>query len=71
MPKTRKRRIQAGAKSIAVRIKKKVGGRKSTKGLNQMADWDLWETRERARPRDRQKITRELDRRIKTIGLTC
>lgn len=63
MPKTRKRRLQAGAKSVAVRIKKKVGGRKSTKGLNQMNRSDILDVIQKGRPRDRAKAMREFHRR--------
>lgn len=60
MPKNRKRVIQKGAKSVAIRTKHKIGGRKSNRGVQQMSIADLEKIAATCRPRDRFKITREL-----------
>lgn len=60
MPKNRKRVIQSGAKSIAVRTKFKIGGRKSNKGVKQMSNTELRTSLKTCRPRDRHKIVREM-----------
>jgi phage FluMu protein gp41 len=65
MSKTRKRNTQKGAKSIAVRIKHKIGGRKSTRGLRQMSMRDVMHAEQYGRPRDRAKATQEFYRRLR------
>ena len=60
MPKNRKRSKQPGAKSIAIRTKHKIGGRKSGRGVKQMNNADLRDSLKTCRPRDRQKIIREM-----------
>lgn len=65
MSKTRKRNTQKGAKSIAVRIKHKIGGRKSTRGLRQMSMKEIGEATQKGRPRDRAKAVREWYRRLR------
>ena len=55
MPKSRKRQIQPGAKSIAIRTKNKIGGRKSSRGTNTMSDEDLIKTLGNCRKRDHNK----------------
>ena len=62
MPKNRKRNTQKGAKSISIRTKFKVGGRKSGRGLKQMSTSALESLG--GRPRDQAKVRRELARRI-------
>ena len=64
MPKTRRRNNQKGAKSIAVRIKHKIGGRKSTRGLRQMSMKDISHASQNGRPRDKAKAWREFQRRL-------
>ena len=63
MPKTRRRNNQKGAKSIAVRIKHKIGGRKSTRGVKQMSTDALEKAFTKCRRKDRAKIWREYSRR--------
>lgn len=64
MPKTRARNPQKGAKSLAKRIKFKIGGRKSEKGVKQMSFTELTKLVSRPiRPRDTQKIINEMVRR--------
>jgi hypothetical protein len=64
MPKTRKRLNQKGAKSVSVRIKHKIGGRKSTRGVKQMSSIEMARIFDTCRPRDRFKILRENRGRI-------
>ena len=54
MPKNRKRVIQKGAKSEAIRTKHKIGGRKSSKGVKQMSLTDMEAIAATCRPRDRK-----------------
>lgn len=63
MPKTRKRALQAGAKSTAIRIKHKIGGRKSTHGLKQLSLAQLAVMVRRADRKDVVKIFAEWRRR--------
>lgn len=56
MPKNRRRNNQKGAKSISIRTKFKIGGRKSAKGAKQMSDSELESELERCRKRDRNKL---------------
>ena len=58
MPKTRKRLQQVGAKSV--RIKHKIGGRKSSRGVKQMSNADLFNFQDTCRPRDRNKVVVEM-----------
>ena len=64
MPKNRKRNPQKGAKSISIRTKFKIGGRKSNRGVKQMSLEDLNASIDRVRPRDRFKIIREARDRL-------
>jgi hypothetical protein len=57
MPKNRKRVVK-GAKSVPIRTKNKIGGRKSGQGVKQMSTDAL--LMGRARMRDRFKLKREL-----------
>lgn len=66
MPKNRKQTKRKGAKSIAIRTKHKIGGRKSSKGLKQMSKADLLDACSKARPRDQQKAWKELNFRLQT-----
>ncbi len=63
MPKNRKRQIQRGAKSVAIRTKFKIGGRKSSRGAEQMSDAELQETLSKARKRDRNSLRQILENR--------
>ena len=56
MPKNRKRVIQSGAKSVSIRTKHKIGGRKSGKGTGTMTNRELHDAYLRGRPRDRNKL---------------
>jgi len=58
MPKNRKRVVK-GAKSVAIRTKHKIHGRKSGQGVKQMTVLGL-QAVQLNRPRDRNKIDREL-----------
>jgi hypothetical protein len=64
MPKNRRRNTQKGAKSISIRTKHKIGGRKSNKGVKQMSVSEMNEIFERCRPRDRFKLVREARNRL-------
>lgn len=61
MPKARIWR--RGFKSIAKKIKFKIGGRKSTKGAFQMTTSELTSTLNSVRKRDRNKLRRALENR--------
>ena len=63
MPKNRKRTIQPGAKSIAIRTKHKIGGRKSGTGVKQMPTAMLQGKLANARKRDIPTLMNELQRR--------
>ena len=63
MPKTRKRVNQAGAKSIGIRIKHKIGNRKSSKGANQIGLKELGEMLQTVEKRDRNMLRRMIDAR--------
>ena len=63
MPKNRKRVIQKGAKSVSIRTKHKIGGRKSGNGVKQMSTKDLTDMLPRLRKRDYRKVETELDNR--------
>jgi len=62
MPKNRRRRVLAGAKSIAIRTKNKIGGRKSGRGTGQMSTDDIVFLKN-FRKRDRNKLRRALEAR--------
>lgn len=64
MSKSRKR-IVKGAKSVAIRTKHKIGGRKSSQGVKQMSTDAL--LMGRARLRDRFKLKCELIHRGVTV----
>ncbi len=59
MPKTRDRVTQPGAKSVAARIKNKIGGRKSRRGTGQMST-DAMLFLQQVRKRDKNKLRRAL-----------
>jgi len=63
MPKNRKRVIQPGAKSVAVRTKNKIGGRKSSRGVGTMSNPDLQAALAKCRKRDRNKLVRAFEAR--------
>jgi hypothetical protein len=56
MPQNRKRVVMPGAKSIGIRTKFKIGGRKSSRGAKQMSESDLNEALGKVRKRDRNKL---------------
>lgn len=64
MSKNRKKAARKGAKSVAIKTKFKVGGRKSGKGIKQMSVKELNEGFGKCRPRDRFKFIREAHARI-------
>lgn len=64
MPKNRRRNTQRGAKSISIRTKNKIGGRKSGKGVAHLSTEELNRKFETCRPRDRFKFVREAHKRI-------
>jgi hypothetical protein len=61
MPKNRRRNTEKSAKSIAIRTKHKVGGRKSGTGTNQMSDVDILKKLGNCRKRDRNKLRRAFE----------
>lgn len=65
MPKNRKRVIQQGAKSLAIRTKHKIGGRKSGKGAKQMSENELAQALKTCRKRDRNKLRRVWREQVK------
>jgi len=67
MPKNRKRTIMPGAKSVGIRTKNKIGGRKSGRGTNTMNAIDLGRAMENCRKRDRAKLRRAWVARMKSI----
>jgi hypothetical protein len=60
MPKNRKRANEKGAKSLAIRTKHKIGGRKSSKGTNQMSASELQKALANGRKRDHNKLIRAI-----------
>ena len=64
MPKNRKRLNQSGAKSVAIRTKHKIGGRKSNRGANQLSLSQIEDMLKTCRPRDRFKLIRKRDKNI-------
>lgn len=68
MPKNRQRvSKQPGAKSVAVRTKFKIGGRKTNKGAKALSNTEAKELLGSVRKRDRNKLRRVLESR----GITC
>lgn len=65
MPKNRKRVIQPGAKSEAIRTKHKIGGRKSGRSVKTLSLADMEAIAANCRPRDRFKLCRETRERIR------
>lgn len=63
MPKNRKRNNRKGAKSLSIRTKFKIGGRKSSQSVKQLSDSDLISKARSARPRDLAMINQELFKR--------
>jgi hypothetical protein len=64
MPKNRRRNTEKGAKSIAVRTKHKIGGRKSGMGTNLMSTDELDAKLFTCRKRDRNKLRRAFAARV-------
>jgi hypothetical protein len=69
MPKNRKRVKQHGAKSIAIRTKNKIGGRKSGQGTGTMTNGELLSKQANCRKRDRNKLERAYNERLGVIIL--
>ena len=65
MPKNRKRNNSKGAKSLSIRTKFKIGGRKSGRGALQMSDAELEKALEHCRKRDRNKLMLAWRARVK------
>jgi hypothetical protein len=63
MPKNRRRNNQKGAKSISIRTKFKLGGRKSGIGAKQLSDDELQRKLNTVRKKDRNKLRRILEHR--------
>lgn len=63
MPKNRRRVNEPGAKSISIRTKHKVNGRKSGIGTGQMSNEELTKLEGKVRKRDKNKLWRALDSR--------
>jgi len=63
MPKNRRRRVLPGAKSIAIRTKFKIGGRKRSRGTKQMSNGELESALRSCRKRDRNKLRRAFEAR--------
>jgi hypothetical protein len=70
MPKNRKRVMQPGAKSESIRTKHKIGGRKSSRGTNQMSDEEILKALGNCRKRDRNKLRRAFEERSKRANDT-
>ena len=66
MPKNRRRNNRKGAKSISIRTKHKIGGRKSSVGTNAMSDAELIAKLKTCRKRDRNKLRRAWASRMPT-----
>ena len=60
MPKNRQRAAQRGAKSIAIRTKHKIGGRKSGVSANQLSVGQVEYMLTQVRKRDKNKLRRFL-----------
>ena len=68
MPKNRRRNVQKGAKSISIRTKHKIGGRKSNKGAKQMSNDELEVALTRCRKRDKNTLRRVWEERKITLA---
>jgi hypothetical protein len=64
VPKNRRRNNRVGGKSIAVRTKHKIGGRKSGRGTNAMSTKEFGAVEKTCRKRDRNKLRRAWDARM-------
>ena len=64
MPQNRKRVTQPGAKSIAIRTKHKIGGRKQGTGTGTMSNSELTQALSKCRKRDRNKLLRAVESRV-------
>ena len=65
MPKNRRRNNRVGGKSIGIRTKNKIGGRKSSMGTSTMTDDELDEKLLSCRKRDKNKMRRAWKNRMK------
>lgn len=63
MPKHRRRIKQPGAKSVGIRTKNKIGGRKSGRSPKQLSNFELLEITGKVRKRDKNKLLRTLEDR--------
>lgn len=61
MPKNRKRVVQPGAKSLAIRTKFKLGGRKASRGAKQIGLKELGEMLTTVAKRDRNMLRRIIE----------
>ena len=64
MPQNRKRVAQPGAKSVAIRTKHKIGGRKQSTGAGTMSASELSQALNKCRKRDRNKLLRAIESRF-------
>ncbi len=64
MPQNRKRSIVKGAKSMGIRTKNKIGGRKSGMGAKQISSSEIEKMLGTVRKRDRNKLRRVLENRL-------
>jgi len=64
MPKNRRRNTEKGAKSIGIRTKHKIGGRKSDIGTSTMSTDALEDKLLTCRKRDRNKLRRAFAARV-------
>jgi len=67
MPKNRKRVLQKGGKSVSIRTKHKIGGRKASKGTNEMSNTELTGLLNKVNKRDRNKLRRAILARFKDL----
>ena len=63
MPKNRKRNNKPGGKSVAIRTKNKIGGRKSGTAAEQLSNNELEQKLKTVRKRDRNKLRRVWENR--------
>ena len=63
MPKNRRRHNRKGAKSLSIRTKFKIGGRKGNRGAEQMSNNELQEKLSQVRKKDRNKLRQILHNR--------
>ncbi len=68
MPKNRKRTTQPGAKSLPIRTKHKIGGRKQGVGTGTMSTVELDNALTKCRKRDRNKLVRAIEGRGITLA---